>query len=66
MFCFKWCADNGTNPDGKCQHTLDRIGTSFNCPSKYTLGAGMQPGEFEICDSEDMGTLSSPLLETWS
>ena len=52
MFCFKWCNDNGTNPDGKCQHTLDRIGTSFNCPSKYTLGAGMQPGEFEVCDSD--------------
>ena len=51
MFCFKWCNDNGTNPAGKCQHTLDRIGTSYNCPSKYTLG-NMSPGEFEVCDSD--------------
>ena len=51
MFCFKWCKDDGTNPAGKCQHTLDRIGTSFNCPSKYTL-AGFQAGEFEVCDSD--------------
>ena len=51
MFCFKWCKDDGSNPDGKCQHTLDRIGTSFNCPSKYTL-AGFAAGEFETCDSD--------------
>ena len=50
MFCFKWCNDDGSNPDGKCQHTLDRIGTSYNCPSKYTL-AGYAEGEFEVCDS---------------
>ena len=49
--CFKWCADNGTNPDGKCQHTLDRIGLAYNCPSKYTLGS-MDAGEFEFCDSD--------------
>ena len=24
----------------------------YNCPSKYTLGGGMQPGEFEVCDSD--------------
>ena len=51
MFCFKWCNDNGTNPAGKCQHTLDRIGTSYNCPSKYTLGSYSE-GEFEVCDSD--------------
>ncbi|KAH9913995.1 uncharacterized protein BXZ73DRAFT_92896 [Epithele typhae] len=51
QFCFKWCADNGTNPDGKCQHTLDRIGLSFNCPSKYTMGGGTPDGLFEVCDS---------------
>ena len=54
MFCFKWCNDNGTNPAGKCQHTLDRIGLLYNCPSKYTAGAGYQAGEFEICDSDLM------------
>ena len=53
-FCFKWCKDDGTNPAGKCQHTLDRIGLLYNCPSKYTAGAGYQAGEFEICDSDLM------------
>ena len=51
MFCFKWCKDDAPNAAGKCQHTLDRIGTSFNCPSKYTL-AGFAAGEFEVCDSD--------------
>ena len=51
-FCFKWCKDDGSNPDGKCQHTLDRIGTSYNCPSKYTLGATPADGLFEVCDSD--------------
>ena len=50
-FCFKWCADNGTNPDGKCQHTLDRIGMAYNCPSKYSLGSYTE-GEYEYCDSD--------------
>ena len=52
MFCFKWCKDDGSNPDGKCQHTLDRIGTSFNCPSKYTIGEAPAAGLFEVCDSD--------------
>ena len=51
-FCFKWCKDDGSNPNGKCQHTLDRIGTSYNCPSKYTLGATPADGLFEVCDSD--------------
>ena len=51
MFCFKWCNDNGTNPDGKCQHTLDRIGMAYNCPSKYSLGSYTE-GEYEYCDSD--------------
>ena len=50
-FCFKWCKDDGPNAAGKCQHTLDRIGTSYNCPSKYTI-SGFAAGEFEVCDSD--------------
>jgi len=54
QFCIKICNPSGSNPTGFCQHTLDRIGSSYNCPSKYTTGSGMQPGEFEVCDSDDM------------
>ncbi|KAH9910968.1 uncharacterized protein BXZ73DRAFT_93504 [Epithele typhae] len=52
QFCFKWCKDDGPNAAGKCQHTLDRIGLAYNCPSKYTVGAGQADGEFEVCDSD--------------
>ncbi|KAI0317526.1 hypothetical protein OF83DRAFT_1163895 [Amylostereum chailletii] len=54
QFCIKICNPSGSNPTGLCQHTLDRIGSAYNCPSKYTVGAGMQEGEFEVCDSENM------------
>lgn len=54
MFCMKICNPNGNNNPGYCQHTLDRIGLGYNCPSKYTVGGGFQPGEFEVCDSADM------------
>lgn len=39
---------------GYCQHTLDRIGLGYNCPSKYTVGAGTPDGTFEVCDSDLM------------
>jgi cobalamin biosynthesis Mg chelatase CobN len=54
MFCIKMCNPAGNNNAGYCQHTLDRIGLGYNCPSKYTVGAGMQPGDFEVCDTVDM------------
>ncbi|KAI0034377.1 hypothetical protein K488DRAFT_45608 [Vararia minispora EC-137] len=55
QFCIKICNPSGSNPEGYCQHTLDRIGSFYNCPSKYTQPtSSMQPGEFEICDSDNM------------
>ncbi|KAI0755950.1 hypothetical protein BC629DRAFT_1662115 [Irpex lacteus] len=54
QFCIKICKNDGTNPAGYCQHTLDRIGLGFNCPSKYTLGGGSSAGTFEVCDSDNM------------
>ncbi|KAI0028457.1 hypothetical protein K488DRAFT_80676 [Vararia minispora EC-137] len=55
QFCIKVCNPNGTNPDGYCQHTLDRIGLGYNCPSKYTVGGNVPAnGDFEICDSDLM------------
>jgi hypothetical protein len=54
MFCMKICNPASSNQGGYCQHTLDRIGLAYNCPSKYTLGS-FAPGEFEVCDSADMG-----------
>ncbi|KAI0693419.1 hypothetical protein BC835DRAFT_1075188 [Cytidiella melzeri] len=54
QFCIKICNPNGTNPAGFCQHTLDRIGLGYNCPSKYTVGSGTGPGTFEVCDSDNM------------
>jgi hypothetical protein len=54
QFCIKICNPNGKDPEGFCQHTLDRIGLGFNCPSKYTLGGGFAPGDFEVCDSDNM------------
>ncbi|KAI0090901.1 hypothetical protein BDY19DRAFT_991511 [Irpex rosettiformis] len=54
QFCIKICKNDGTNPEGFCQHTLDRIGLGFNCPSKYTLGGGTSAGTFEVCDSDNM------------
>ena len=54
QFCMKICNPQGQNNPGYCQHTLDRIGLLYNCPSKYTAGGGFQAGEFEICDSDLM------------
>ncbi|VDB88649.1 unnamed protein product [Peniophora sp. CBMAI 1063] len=54
QFCVKICNPSGTNEAGYCQHTLDRIGLLYNCPSKYTAAAGFQAGEFEVCDSDLM------------
>jgi hypothetical protein len=54
MFCMKICNPASSNQGGYCQHTLDRIGLEYNCPSKYTIGS-FAPGEFEVCDSADMG-----------
>lgn len=55
QFCLKICNPAGKNNAGYCQHTLDRIGLGYNCPSKYTVGGGFAPGEFEVCDSADIG-----------
>ncbi|KAI0693418.1 hypothetical protein BC835DRAFT_1306759 [Cytidiella melzeri] len=54
QFCIKICNPTGSNPAGYCQHTLDRIGLGFNCPSKYTLGGGTPAGDFEVCDSDNI------------
>ncbi|KAI0090900.1 hypothetical protein BDY19DRAFT_904430 [Irpex rosettiformis] len=54
QFCFKICKPDGTNPRGYCQHTLDRIGVAYNCPSKFSLGGGAADGTFEVCDSDNM------------
>jgi hypothetical protein len=54
QFCVKICDPKGSNEAGYCQHTLDRIGLLYNCPSKYTSGGGFQAGEFEVCDSDLM------------
>jgi hypothetical protein len=54
QFCMKICNPTGTNEAGYCQHTLDRIGLAYNCPSKYTISGGVQDGEFEVCDSDLM------------
>lgn len=51
--CIKICNPTG-NESGYCQHTLDRIGLAYNCPSKYTIGGGAPAGEFEVCDSDLM------------
>jgi len=55
QFCLKICNPTGNNNAGYCQHTLDRIGLGYNCPSKYTVGGGFAPGEFEVCESADIG-----------
>ncbi|KZV67290.1 hypothetical protein PENSPDRAFT_654220 [Peniophora sp. CONT] len=54
QFCIKICNPAGSNNPGYCQHTLDRIGLLYNCPSKYTTPASFPAGEFEICDSDLM------------
>jgi hypothetical protein len=54
MFCIKICNPEGSNESGFCQHTLDRIGLGYNCPSKYTIGGGFADGDFEVCDTDDM------------
>jgi len=53
-FCIKVCNPTSKNQAGYCQHTLDRIGLAYNCPSKYTIGAGYKDGEFEVCDTAPM------------
>jgi hypothetical protein len=55
QFCLKICNPEGSNESGYCQHTLDRIGLGYNCPSKYTVGGGTAAGDFEVCDSDNMG-----------
>jgi len=54
QFCLKICNPAGNNNAGYCQHTLDRIGLGYNCPSKYTIGGGFAPGEFEVCESAEI------------
>lgn len=44
----KICNPTGTNPAGYCQHTLDRIGLSYNMPNQA------QNGTFEVCDTDPM------------
>lgn len=44
----KICDPKGTNPQGYCQHTLDRIGLPYNMPN------AAQNGTFEVCDSDLM------------
>jgi hypothetical protein len=44
----KICNPGGTNPQGYCQHTLDRIGLAYNMPN------AAQNGTFEVCDSDLM------------
>jgi hypothetical protein len=44
----KICNPKGTNPQGYCQHTLDRIGLPYNMPNAATNGT------FEVCDSDLM------------
>ncbi|KAI0028456.1 hypothetical protein K488DRAFT_89725 [Vararia minispora EC-137] len=55
QFCIKICNPDGKNEAGYCQHTLDRIGLGYNCPSKYTIdGGNIAEGDFEVCDSNLM------------
>jgi len=54
QFCIKVCNPTSKNQSGYCQHTLDRIGLAYNCPSKYTIGGGFKAGEFEVCDTAPM------------
>jgi hypothetical protein len=55
QFCIKICKNDGVNPEGYCQHTLDRIGLGYNCPSKFTVGGNAPAdGSFEVCDSDLM------------
>ncbi|VDB84003.1 unnamed protein product [Peniophora sp. CBMAI 1063] len=56
QFCIKICDPNGpaNNAAGFCQHTLDRIGCSYNMPSKYTVNGDATIGEFETCESDNM------------
>jgi len=44
----KICNPQGTNPQGFCQHTLDRIGLPYNMPHNA------KNGTFEVCDSDLM------------
>ena len=48
------CKGADSHSDELCRHTLDRIGLAYNCPSKFTIGAGSPSGTFEVCDSADM------------
>ena len=44
----KICNPKGTNPQGYCQHTLDRIGLPYNMPN------AAKNGTYEVCDSDLM------------
>jgi len=44
----KICDPKGQNPQGYCQHTLDRIGLPYNMPN------AAKNGTFEVCDSDLM------------
>lgn len=33
------------------------LGCAYNAPSKYTVGDGTKPGEFESCESDNMREL---------
>ncbi len=48
MLGIKICNPTGTNPAGYCQHTLDRIGLTYNMPNQA------QNGTFETCDTDPM------------
>ncbi|KAI0317523.1 hypothetical protein OF83DRAFT_1188624 [Amylostereum chailletii] len=54
QFCIKVCRQDGPNAARLCEHKLDRIGCAYNAPTKYTVGAGYAPGEFEVCESDSM------------
>jgi len=44
----KICNPTGQNPQGYCQHTLDRIGLPYNMPN------AAKNGTYEVCDSDLM------------
>jgi hypothetical protein len=55
QFCIKICNPSGANPEGYCQHKLDRLGCSYNAPSKFTVdGGSADTGVFETCNSDNM------------
>jgi hypothetical protein len=48
VVALKICNPTGPNPQGYCQHTLDRIGIQYNMPNAAVNGT------FEVCDSDAM------------